>query len=104
MNNLILYKGGITFLLLQNVPETNSYFNGIENGLTAGLLYEEAMKACEESAKEIINPELLPTFPKPHINGWVLPKNLKPGDTFPLPEGVFADNFGTTNKIVLWID
>ena len=98
MNNLILYKGGITFLLLQNVPESPSpSFSSADDYRE----FHKAMKACEESAKEITNPELIvETF---HGIRWRIKMSeqnsttetalLKPGDTFPLPKNISFEEF-----------
>lgn len=104
MNNLILYKGGSTFLLLQNVPErpTKSfeaahYVSAEHEYLQALYEYEEAMKACEESAKEIINEELLPLYFGEGGDVYLQSEKgetlLKPGDTFPLPANILFEEY-----------
>lgn len=98
MGNKILYRnidGQHKFYGMVNVPEPpngDDYKRhrspGYNDFIAAEGYYQKALKACKSSALEIINPEVLPTFPKPHIDGWILPKNMKDGDIFDCPEGL----------------
>jgi hypothetical protein len=46
-------------------------------------------------ALPIINPEILPVFPKPHINGFIIPKNFRANEFFTWP-GTFRTEYQLT--------
>ena len=104
----ILYTGGPNpFKGLMGMPEDprKKNYKPLSEFNQDMVKYREQVESLKSNAPDIVNPEILPTFPKPHIDGWILPKNLKPGMIFDLPVGYeFKEQYQVSFDGINWFD